>query len=289
MRTAMSSQDDPQGKGKDAMAGLRRGAILIVIDGCRSDALSQASVPNIDRMRQGGASTIDARTVVPPITLPVHFSIFSSVQPVLHGVRENCMRPVPSPGIVTIPERVKNSGGRACAFFNWEPLRDLAPAGCQDHLYFLANLGQAHGDLEIAAAAAAYTVRNIPDFVFVYLGNVDMAGHDHGFMSREYLKTLQTADVGVGMILKALSDSGLADHYNIVLQSDHGGVDRSHHDPLPEVVTIPWLACGPDVRAGLAITSPVTVLDTAPTLARLLNMDGHETWQGRVVEELFKT
>jgi hypothetical protein len=144
------------------------------------------------------------------------------------------------------------------------------------------------GDLEIAAAASSI-VRSVSEFAFVYLGNVDMAGHDHGFMSRDYLETLQTADAGGGMILNALNESGLAEHYNVVLQSDHEGVDRSHHDPLPEVVTMPWLAYGPGVRAGVAFTSPVSVLDTAPTPARLLNMSGHETWQGRVIEELFMT
>lgn len=274
--------------GKDSMESVPRGAILIVIDGCRPDALSQTSVPNIERMLQGGASTFTARTVIPPITLPVHFSIFSSMLPEDHGITENRERPIPLPGVVTITEMVKASGRKSCAFFNWEPLRDLAPAGCQDHLFFMANLGKPRGDLEIATAAAAYIARTVPDFAFVYFGNVDIAGHDHGFMSREYLGAVQMADAAVGLILTALDDHGLASRYNIIVQSDHGGVDRSHHDPLPEVVTIPWLAFGPDVRSGIAITSPVSVLDTAPTLARLLGSPAHGCWQGKVVEELFK-
>jgi predicted AlkP superfamily pyrophosphatase or phosphodiesterase len=240
-------------------------------------------------MVKRGASTFAATTVIPPATLPVHFSIFSSLPPEGHGVTENGERPVPLPGVVTITERVKNDGGRTCAFFNWEPLRDLAPAGCLDHLLFMANLGECGGDLEIAAAAAAHIALTAPDFAFVYLGNADRAGHDHGFMSKGYLSAVQTADSAVGLILKTLEGHGLTACYNLVLQSDHGGVDHSHHDPLPEVVTIPWIASGPDVRAGITISSPVTVLDTAPTLARFLGIAVDESWQGKAVEEAFGT
>jgi predicted AlkP superfamily pyrophosphatase or phosphodiesterase len=266
----------------------RRGAILLVIDGCRSDALIRASVPHIDSMVKRGSFTPVATTVQPTATLPVHFSLFSSLPPEDHGVMENGSRPMPLPGVVTITERVRASGGKSCAFFNWEPLRDLAPAGCMDHILFMANLDKPGGDLEIASAAAAHIVHALPDFAFVYLGNVDIAGHDHGFMSREYLSAVEIADAATGLILTTLARHGLCERYNMILQSDHGGVDHSHHHPLPEVITVPWLACGPDIHGGVLLSSPVSVLDTAPTLARLLGIAGHESWKGRVLEDLLR-
>jgi arylsulfatase A-like enzyme len=265
-----------------------RGAILIVIDGCRSDALCEAAVPNIDALIGCGASTFSARTVTPSATLPVHFSIFTSLSPEHHGITENLMRPMPLPGAVTITEQVKAAGRRTCAFCNWEPLRDLAPAGSLDHLHFSANLGHPRGDLDIAKAAAAHITSCLPEFAFVYLGNADFAGHDHGFMSRGYLKAVQTADSAVGLLMSALERSGLATHYNVILMSDHGGVERSHHDPVPEVLTVPWIASGPDIRHGITLTTPVSVLDTAPTLAKLLKIPKHHSWQGRILEELFR-
>jgi predicted AlkP superfamily pyrophosphatase or phosphodiesterase len=37
--------------------------LLIILDGCRPDALAQAHTPNIDSLRQSGAYTWTARTV----------------------------------------------------------------------------------------------------------------------------------------------------------------------------------------------------------------------------------
>ncbi len=265
-----------------------RGAILIVIDGCRPDALSEAAVPNINALRGSGVSTLSARTVTPSATLPVHFSIFTSLSPEHHGVTKNLMRPMPLPGAITITEKAKAAGKRTCVFCNWEPLRDLAPAGSLDHLHFTANLGLPHGDLDIAGASAAYITTYLPEFAFVYLGNADVAGHDHGFMSRAYLKAVQTADSAVGVLLDAIERIGSSMRYHVILMSDHGGVERSHHDPVPEVLTVPWIASGPDIRHGITLTTRVSVLDTAPTLAKLLKIPPHPSWQGRILEEVFR-
>ena len=52
-------------------------------------------------------------------------------------------------------------------------------------------------------------------------------------------------------------------------------------------MTIPWLAAGPNIRAGHTIAAPVSLLDTAPTLARLLGLAPHHEWEGTCVEEIF--
>jgi arylsulfatase A-like enzyme len=54
-------------------------------------------------------------------------------------------------------------------------------------------------------------------------------------------------------------------------------------------MTIPWLAVGPGIRAGHAIQSPVSLLDTAPTIARLLGLTASNQWEGRCVDEIFAT
>jgi arylsulfatase A-like enzyme len=35
------------------------------------------------------------------------------------------------------------------------------------------------------------------------------------------------------------------------------------------------------------ITSPVSLLDTAPTLARILGVSAHRDWEGKAVGEIF--
>jgi hypothetical protein len=52
------------------------------------------------------------------------------------------------------------------------------------------------------------------------------------------------------------------------------------------VLTVPWIAFGPDIKKGHVIEKNVSVLDTAPTLARLMDIHGHYAWEGSVVNEI---
>jgi hypothetical protein len=53
-------------------------------------------------------------------------------------------------------------------------------------------------------------------------------------------------------------------------------------------MTIPWLVAGPGIRQNYEITRAVSLLDTAPTLARLLSIKPHPEWEGQCVEEIFE-
>jgi arylsulfatase A-like enzyme len=138
-------------------------------------------------------------------------------------------------------------------------------------------------DVEIAQAAAAYLTSSSPDFCFVYFEGTDIAGHKTGWMSKEYLDAIEMADTALGIILGELKKTNLSDSYTIILHSDHGGMGHHHMENTQEVMTIPWLAFGPGVRAKHRITENVNIIDTAPTLAGLMGIPAHHTWQGRAV------
>jgi hypothetical protein len=53
-------------------------------------------------------------------------------------------------------------------------------------------------------------------------------------------------------------------------------------------MTIPWLVAGPNIRRGYEIKGAVSLLATAPTLARLLQIGPHREWEGRCIEEIFE-
>ncbi|MDW8215961.1 MAG: alkaline phosphatase family protein, partial [Roseiflexaceae bacterium] len=139
-----------------------------------------------------------------------------------------------------------------------------------------------HGDDLVAEEAARTIAREPFDFVFVYFGTVDTAGHAYGWMSPEYLAQLERVDRQLAKVLDALPDGAA-----FIIQSDHGGHDRTHGTDAPEDMTIPWIAVGPKIKAGYAIQSPVSLLDTAPTLARLLGVKAHAQWEGQAVDEIF--
>lgn len=72
----------------------------------------------------------------------------------------------------------------------------------------------------------------------------------------------------------------------IIVHSDHGGHGRTHGTDSAEDMTIPWVAAGPGVRAGHPIAAPVSLLDTAPAVARLLGVAAPAAWGGRFPDEI---
>ncbi len=257
--------------------------VLFSIDGLRPDALLQVDAPHINGLRQRGAWTLQARSVMPCITLVCHLSTFHSVPPTRHGITQNSYQPFarPLPGLV---EQIKKADQTAAFFHNWELLRDLARPGNLQHNYFSnTSYDLEHGDHEIAVAAADYIRREQPDFAFVYFGALDVCGHAFGWMSPDYLAQIEQIDREVGLVLDSLpADSA------VLLQSDHGGHDRSHGAEIAEDMTIPWIIAGPMIKANYEIQRPVSLLDTAPTLTAVLNIKPAPEWEGCVVQEVFK-
>lgn len=256
-------------------------AVLVMLDGVRPDAIAAAGCPALDGLRARGATTLTARSVMPSITLPCHTSIFYSVPPERHGITSNDWQPMarPLPGLVEV---AKQSGLRCGFFYNWEQLRDMARPGTMHSAFFRNSSETAEGDDEVADAAAAQIGPERLDFAFVYFGTVDSAGHAFGWMSPPYLAQLRRVDAALGRLLAALPAET-----TVLVQADHGGHDRSHGTDSPEDMTIPWLLAGPTIRKGYEIAEPVSLLDTAPTLARVLGLAAPAAWEGRAVAEAF--
>lgn len=255
--------------------------VLFMLDGVRPDALLAADCPNVAGVRARGASTLTATSLMPGITLPCHTSIFHSVPPARHGITQNVWSPMarPVPGLV----EVLRAAGRSAAFFyNWEPLRDLSRPENLSHAFFADVQHDPAGDDLIAEEVLRFLGRRQADFLFVYFGTVDAAGHDYGWMAPGYLRQLERVDAALGRVLAALPAETA-----LLIQADHGGHERNHGEPIPEDMTIPWIVAGPGLRAGHTIQAPVNLIDTAPTLARLLGLTPPAAWEGRCPAEIF--
>jgi predicted AlkP superfamily pyrophosphatase or phosphodiesterase len=256
--------------------------VFVMIDGLRPDAINAARCPNLTSLIARGASTLHATSLMPSITLPCHMSIFHSVPPARHGVTTNEWQPMarPLPGLID----VASTAGKSCgAIYNWEMLRNISRPLTLSFAYFRDTAYTFDGDRVIADEAARAMAHDNLDFLFVYFGTVDSVGHVYGWMSEEYLAQASSVDVELGKILAALPEDG-----HSLIQADHGGHERTHGSDTPEDITIPWIVAGPRIRAGAAIDSPVGLLDTAPTLARLLGITPHPHWEGRCIDEAFK-
>lgn len=218
---------------------------------------------------------------MPSITLPCHMSLFHSVPPERHGVTTNTWSPMarPLPGII---DAAHLHGRRSATFTNWEPLRDVARPEKQWLSFFRHHDHDPASDQAVAESAAFWLGREAIDFAFVYFGMVDEMGHRHGWMADGYLHQIETTDQALGVVVAALPPDS-----HILLQSDHGGHDRTHGTDSDADMTIPWMLSGPGIRAGHDLAGGVSILDTAPTLARLLEVAPPREWEGRVVQEAF--
>ena len=255
--------------------------ILLMLDGLRPDVFGQCQAPNLEAFRDRSAYSMAAQSVEPSVTIPCHTSIFHSVPPARHGIVTNDWHPMarPLPGLMEVAKQHE----RRCAFIhNWEYLRDLNRPGSLSYIYFEDSAYDPVGDERIIAEAIRYFEEATPDFMFVYQSTIDVWGHRYGWMSAEYLRHVEFIDKSVGRLLDAISDRA-----TILIQSDHGGHDRTHGTELAEDMTILWMVAGPDIRQNHTIQQPVSLLDTAPTMARLMGIKPHEMWEGSVIEEIF--
>jgi predicted AlkP superfamily pyrophosphatase or phosphodiesterase len=257
--------------------------VFIMIDGLRPDAITPERCPNLSGVLARGASTLRATSVMPSITLPCHMSIFHSVPPTRHGVTTNDWQPMarPLPGLVDV---AKSAGWRCAFIYSWEPLRNVSQPGSLWLAHFRATSDDLpDGDKSTATVAARVIAEERPDFTFVYLGTVDTSGHAYGWMSDGYLAQAARVDGELGRVLAAILEESVA-----LIQSDHGGHERTHGTDSPDDMTIPWVIAGPGIRRGHTLTTPVSLLDTTPTLARVLGLTPHPHWEGRCVDEVFE-
>lgn len=247
--------------------------LLILVDGMRPDALDKCGHSYLYDLQANSTSTLNARTIMPSVTLPCHTSLFFSVPAERHGINTNTWIPAVRP-IDGLTDVIHNSHGKSAFFTNWQQLRDLArPGTLQYHL----NINQDccdDTDERLTEDAIKFMGEFHPDFVFLYLGQVDEAGHHHGWMTPEYMKSVATASACIEKISKAFGEE-----YTIVVTADHGGHDRTHGTEAPEDMLIPLFFCGKDFPKG-KVLEKASIMDIAPTITALMGLQNPPEWEG---------
>ncbi len=67
--------------------------VLALVDGMRPDGLLSCGHPFVEKLISLSASSMEARTCYPSVTLPCHMSLFHSVDPERHGILTNTYVP----------------------------------------------------------------------------------------------------------------------------------------------------------------------------------------------------
>lgn len=253
--------------------------ILISIDGMRPDGVLSCGHPFPKELMEKGSYSLCAGSVLPPVTLPAHTSMFYGVPPVRHGIVTNVYTPPVRP-VNGIAEQLSAAGKVCAAFYNWEPMRHVWQSETMKYSFYAEAYQEENTDALLTEQLLALLARKSPDFLFLHMVETDeKGGHDHGWMSPEYLNQLSNALSCAQRIYEAAGED-----YHIILTADHGGHDRGHGDNCPEDMTIPMFFYGRHFAPGKELEQ-ISLLDLAPTIACLTGAAAAREWEGRVLCE----
>ncbi len=250
--------------------------LLILSDGMRPDSLKGNKI--IESLKQNSTYCMDAQTVMPSVTLPTHMSLFHSVDPSRHGTTTNTYAPQVHP-VKGLFEVLKENNKKSAMFYDWESLRDLSRPETLTYSQMCSGteLGYVKTGRTLSESAIKFLNANEIDFAFLYLGLADMAGHENGWMSDEYLSAVNESCDRINEVINSLGGK-----YTIIITADHGGHDRIHGEDIKEDMTIPMFFCGEPFERNKEIHD-VNIKDIAPTVAHLMGAVIPSEWDGRII------
>jgi len=255
--------------------------IVITFDGMRADAVEAAPMTNLLAMINEGASTLTARTINYAVTLPGHASLFSGLCQSKHGVDWDTTKYYRGYAKgADVFDLAHAAGLKTVMIVNKEKMRQLAEPETTD-VYQLVYATE--------ATIMQTAIEQIPqgfNLMFIHFGSPDNRGHKYGWMSNSYLKALRDGDATLPALLAALDEYGIRNSTLILVTADHGGHERTHVGDRLYDLEIPWVAYGAGV-AHTQIQNPVSIMDSAPSIAYALNLPAQADWDGIPVYEAF--
>ncbi|MFI1949854.1 alkaline phosphatase family protein [Streptomyces virginiae] len=262
--------------------------LVIGIDGAVLDRVKVAAAPNLNGLMAQGLtarSTLYAGPMAATSSGPGWSTIATGVWPDKHGVKDNSFigkNYAAHPDFLTRIENAKPALNTYAAA-DWEPITSTdqnGPIFSSKVDKRLSLKGDRDGyrteDPKVAAAAAAELRDQNPDAAFVYLGEIDAAGHSYGAASQQYLDTIARVDTLVGQLLTAVKNRPTYAHENwkILVSTDHGHTDSGGHggSTIQERGTF-VIAKGPGIPAG-SVRSDVRLVDVAATALAQVGVSG---------------
>ncbi|MCX5378199.1 alkaline phosphatase family protein [Streptomyces sp. NBC_00091] len=253
--------------------------LVIGLDGVVLDRLKAANAPHLQGLMAQGLtarSTLYANPMAATSSGPGWSTIATGVWPDKHGVKDNSFTGKNYTAYPDFLTRIENAKPtlNTYAAADWEPITStdqngpIFSAKVDKRLSLKGDRdGYGNEDPKIAAAAAAELQNQNPDAAFVYLGQVDSAGHSYGAASRQYLDAIGRVDTLVGQVLTAVQNrpTYAQENWKILVTTDHGHTDSGGHggSTIQERGTF-VIAKGAGIPAG-SLREDVKLVDVAAT------------------------
>ncbi|WP_327414186.1 alkaline phosphatase family protein [Streptomyces sp. NBC_01233] len=264
----------------EAAAAAGTGKVLVIgIDGAVLDRVKAANAPNLQGLMAQGLtarSTLYANPMAATSSGPGWSTIATGVWPDKHGVKDNSFTGKNYTAYPDFLTRIENAKPalNTYAAADWEPITStdqngpIFSAKIDKRLSLKGDRDGYRGeDPKIAAAAAAELRDQNPDAAFVYLGEIDAAGHSYGAASQQYLDTIARVDGLVGQLLTAVQNrpTYAQENWKVLVTTDHGHTDSGGHggSTIQERGTF-VIAKGAGIQAG-SVRGDVKLVDVAAT------------------------
>ena len=248
-----------------------------------------------------GMLSLTTRNVMPSVTLPNWTSHLTASGPEQHGVlsngwtKENVILPSIDndddgyyPSIFKILKEAVPEV-KTAFYYNWAELINSFNPRYLDEVSFEEN----DAYQENYSKALDFIVKNKldPTMVFLYSVHTDHAGHNHGWMSPEYIRSIEEVDVYIGGFVQKLKDEGLYKDTHFMFFTDHGGVPEKGHGGIThQELEVPWAITGPGIRKGQILKEPNNSVNTAMTISYLFGCGNVPlSWTGEVPMSIFET
>lgn len=272
--------------------------VLISLDGICVDGFLKAKTPNLDALLAEGSLSLDTRVVMPSVTLPNWTSHLTGSGPEQHGVVDNSweISKFILPAIETDSEGYYPSvfkvlkkalpQVKTAFYYNWINL--FYPYNKQ----YLDEVSYLEEDAYVPNYEKALSFlkenRKHPTLVFLYSVHTDHAGHKYKWMSPEYIKSIEEADVEIGRFIDKMKQEGLYNDTHFMFLTDHGGINYGHGGVSTDEMIVPWGITGPRIKKGFKITEANNTVNTAATILHLFKVKQPLSWTGEVIESIFK-
>lgn len=272
--------------------------VMIALDGISIEGFQKAKTPNLDMLMGEGALSLQTRVVMPSVTLPNWTSHLTGSGPEQHGVVNNewTLDKYKLPSVVKdekgyypsvfkmLKENVKDM--KTAFYYNWINLFYPYNKNYLDEVSYLKN------DEYIPNYEKAFSFisqnKNQPTLVFLYSVHTDHAGHKYKWMSPEYIRSIEEADVQIGQFIEKMKESGLYNDTYFMFLSDHGGIEYGHGGVSVNEMIVPWGITGPGIRKGFIITEPNNTVNTAAVILQLFKVKKPLPWIGEFPQSILK-
>ncbi|MEV6241433.1 alkaline phosphatase family protein [Lentzea sp. NPDC051838] len=212
--------------------------LVIGLDGTRYDKLLAADTPNVHALLNrgyGARSALYGSGMAQTSSGPGWSTILTGVWPDKHKVKDNSFSGNALTSYPSWLERANtaNPALSTYAAVDWKPISDQILRGGQDRKYVLDGdaAGYPGSDEKITVDAEQHLRTNAADASFVYLGQVDIAGHNNGADSSQYTAAIRTVDAQIGRLVAAVESRSTyaSEDWLIMVTTDHGHTGAGGH------------------------------------------------------------